>query len=109
MCARCTLLRLSPGLADRTSALALESEEGAAESAQVNVPTPPVAPKQIGVLGWGGELGARPPPRLQERAVGPKTPPPAAPVSFVRQQQEIQANGGRPPAISQMRQQRGGN
>jgi len=38
-----------------------------------------------------------------------KTPPPAAPVSFVRQQQEIQANGGRPPAISQMRQPRGGN
>jgi len=38
-----------------------------------------------------------------------KTPPPAAPVSFLRQQQEIQANGGRPPAISQMRQSRVGN
>jgi len=79
------------------------------ETAQVNVTTPTVAPEQRSVLGSGGAATARPPARLQERAVVAKTPPPAAPVSFVRQQQEIQANGGRPPAISQMRQQRGGN
>src|SRR6266446_6361340 len=79
------------------------------ETAQVNVTTPTVAPEQRSVLGSGGAATARPPARLQDRAVVPKTPPPAAPVSFVRQQQEIQANGGRPPAISQMRQPRGGN
>src|SRR6266446_402660 len=80
-----------------------------AETAQVNATTPTVAPEQRSVLGSGGAATARPPARLQERAVVAKTPPPAAPVSFVRQQQEIQANGGRPPAISQMRQPRGGN
>src|SRR5467141_718526 len=79
------------------------------ETAQVNAATPSVAPEQRSVLGSGGAATARPPARLQERAVVAKTPPPAAPVSFVRQQQEIQANGGRPPAISQMRQPRGGN
>src|SRR5713226_6589840 len=73
------------------------------ESAQVNPTTPTVAPQQRSVLGAGAAATARPPARLQERAVVAKTPPPAAPVSFVRQQQEIQANGGRPPAISQMR------
>src|SRR5882672_9851427 len=78
------------------------------ETAQVNVTTPTVAPEQRSVLGSGGAATARPPARLQERAVVAKTPPPAAPVSFVRQQQEIQANGGRPPAISQMREPRAG-
>src|SRR6266404_3378221 len=79
------------------------------ETAQVNVTTPTVAPEQRSVLGSGGAATARPPARLQERAVVAKTPPPAAPVSFVRQQQEIQANGGRPAAIAQLRQPRGGN
>jgi len=79
------------------------------ETAQVNVTTPTVAPEQRSVLGSGAAARVRPPARLQERAVVAKTPPPAAPVSFVKQQQEIQANGGRPPAISQMRQPRAGN
>ena len=79
------------------------------ETAQVNVTTPTVAPEQRSVLGSGVAARVRPPVRLQERAVVAKTPPPAAPVSFVKQQQEIQANGGRPPAISQMRQPRAGN
>src|SRR6267142_707022 len=79
------------------------------ETAQVNATTPTVAPEQRSVLGSGAETRVRPPARLQERAVVAKTPPPAAPVSFVRQQQEIQANGGRPPAISQMREPRAGN
>jgi uncharacterized protein DUF6600 len=74
------------------------------ETAQANATTPTVAPEQRSVLGSGAAARVRPPARLQERAVVAKTPPPAAPVSFVRQQQEIQANGGRPPAISQMRQ-----
>jgi len=73
------------------------------ETARVNPTTPMVAPQQRSVLGAGATGAARPPERLQERSVVAKTPPPLAPVSFVKQQQEIQANGGRPPAVSQMR------
>src|SRR6266852_2538146 len=73
------------------------------ESAQVNPTTPTVAPQQRSVLGAGATGAARPPERLQERPVVAKTPPPPAPVSFVKQQQEIRANGGVPPAVSQMR------
>jgi hypothetical protein len=79
------------------------------ETAQVSATTPTVAPDRRSVLGSGGAPATRPPAQLQERAVVAKTPPPPAPVPFVKQQQEIQANGGRPPAISQMRQLRGGN
>ena len=74
------------------------------ESAQVNPTTPTVAPQQRSVLGAGAGGAARPPSRFQERSVVAKTPPPPAPASFVKQQQAIQANGGRPPAVSQMRQ-----
>jgi hypothetical protein len=74
------------------------------ESAQVSATTPTVAPQQRSVLGAGAAGAARPPERLQQREVVAKTPPPPAPVSFVKQQQEIRANGGRPPAVSQMRQ-----
>src|ERR1700686_4298975 len=74
------------------------------ESAQVNATTPTVAPQQRSVLGAGAGGAARPPSRFQERSVVAKTPPPPAPVSFVEQQQAIRANGGRPPAVSQMRQ-----
>src|SRR5712692_4612290 len=74
------------------------------ESARVNPTTPTVAPQQRSVLGAGAERTARPPARFEGRSVVAKTAPPPAPVSFVKQQQEIQANGGRPPAVSQMRQ-----
>jgi hypothetical protein len=74
------------------------------ESAQVSATTPTVAPQQRSVLGAGAAGAARPPEKLQQREVVAKTPPPPAPVSFVKQQQEIRANGGRPPAVSQMRQ-----
>src|SRR6266851_6330505 len=63
-----------------------------------------VAPQQRSVLGAGAERAAQPPARFEGRSVVAKTAPPPAPVSFVKQQQEIQANGGRPPAVSQMRQ-----
>jgi hypothetical protein len=79
------------------------------ESAQVNATTPTVAPQQRSVLGSGAATTARPPARLLDRATVAKTPPPPGPVSFVKQQQEIQANGGRPPAVSQMRQAQTGN
>ncbi|PYU87397.1 MAG: hypothetical protein DMG51_02355 [Acidobacteria bacterium] len=73
-------------------------------SAQVRPTTPTVAPQQRSVLGAGAAGAARPPARFQERPVVARTPPPPAPVSFVKQQQAIQANGGLPPAVSQMRQ-----
>src|SRR5712692_1693114 len=73
------------------------------ESANVNPTTPTVAPQQRSVIGSGAPVVSRPPARFQERSVVAKTPPPPAPVSFVKQQQEIQANGGRPVGVSQMR------
>ncbi len=73
-------------------------------SAQVRPTTPTVAPQQRSVLGAGAAGAARPPARFQERPVVARTAPPPTPVSFVKQQQAIQANGGLPPAVSQMRQ-----
>ncbi|OLD83015.1 MAG: hypothetical protein AUF67_02160 [Acidobacteria bacterium 13_1_20CM_58_21] len=73
-------------------------------SAQVRPTTPTVAPQQRSVLGAGAAGAVRPPARFQERPVVARTAPPPAPVSFVKQQQSIQANGGLPPAVSQMRQ-----
>ena len=76
------------------------------ETAQVNPTTPTVAPQQRSVIGAGAPVSARPPARFEERPVVAKTAPPPAPVSFAKQQQEIQANGGRPPAVSEMRRAR---
>jgi hypothetical protein len=73
-------------------------------TAAVNVTTPAVAPSRQAVLGSGESARVRPPAALQARAVVAKTAPPAPPVAFARQQQAIQANGGRPLAISQVRQ-----
>src|SRR5438309_1821924 len=73
------------------------------ESAQVNPPTPPVAPQQRSVLGAGVEARVRPPASAMSRPVVARTAPPPTPVSFTKQQQVIQANGGMPPAVSQMR------
>ncbi len=73
-------------------------------SAPVAPLTPTVAPQQRSVLGAGADARVRPPAALQGRAVVAKTPPPPAPVSFAKQQQAIQANGGRPPALSHVRQ-----
>jgi hypothetical protein len=73
-------------------------------SAPVNAFTPPVAPAKQAVLGTGAIAVARPPVAVQARAVVAKVPPPPPPVAFARQQQAIQANGGRPLAVSQVRQ-----
>ena len=73
-------------------------------SAPVAVNGPAVAPSKQAVLGSGAAAAARPPAALQARAVVAKTAPPPAPVPFVKQQQAIQANGGKPLAISQTRQ-----
>jgi hypothetical protein len=73
-------------------------------TAQVVATTPTVAPSKQAVLGAGAAARVRPPAVIQTRAVVAKaTPPPPAP-SFVKQQQAIQANGGKPLAISQMHQ-----
>jgi hypothetical protein len=73
-------------------------------SAPVAPMTPAVAPQQRSVLGAGAQVRAVPPAALANRAVVAKQAPPPPPAPFVKQQQIIQANGGRPPAISQIRQ-----
>jgi hypothetical protein len=73
-------------------------------TASVSTFTPPVAPAKQAVLGAGVQATVRPPAAIQARAVVAKVPPPPPPVSFAKQQQAIQANGGRPLAISQVRQ-----
>jgi hypothetical protein len=73
-------------------------------SAPVNAFTPPVAPAKQAVLGGAAVAVVKPPVAVQTRAVVAKVPPPPPPVAFARQQQAIQANGGRPLAVSQVRQ-----
>src|SRR5215469_5519968 len=73
-------------------------------TAQVSSFTPAVAPAKQAVLGTGGSAAAKPPVVVQSRAVVAKEPPPPPPVPFARQQQAIQANGGRPIGITQERQ-----
>ena len=73
-------------------------------SAPVNAFTPPVAPERRAVLGSGNSNASHPPAAVQNRTVVAKTQPPAPPVSFAKQQQAIQANGGHPLALTQTRQ-----
>ena len=70
----------------------------ATASAPVAVP-----PKQA-VLGAGEPAKVRPPVAMETRAVVAKTAPPPPPASFERQSQLIKANGGRPVAISEIRE-----
>jgi hypothetical protein len=103
-----------PGAVTATNARAFTSAQPVARNvvevnqrevaaAPVVAMTPSVAPNRQAVLGTGAIAAAHPPAALQDRAVVAKTPPPPPPVSFVRQQQAIQENGGRPLAISQER------
>ena len=73
-------------------------------TARVVATTPTVAPSRQAVLGAGVSVKARPPIIMENRAVVAKVTPPPPPPSFARQQQAIQANGGRPLAVSQIRQ-----
>ena len=75
-----------------------------AASAPVVATTPAVAPSRQAVLGAGASATVHPPAALQTRAVVAQTTPPPPPPSFAKQQQAIQANGGRPLAISETRQ-----
>jgi hypothetical protein len=67
---------------------------------------PAVVPQQRSVLGAGTATNVRPAGNaaFNNRAVVAKTAPPPAPVSFARQQQAIQANGGRPIGVNEVRQ-----
>src|SRR5215469_15834721 len=83
---------------------AIRVNEREVATAQVSSFTPAVAPAKQAVLGTGGSAAAKPPVVVQSRAVVAKEPPPPPPVPFARQQQAIQANGGRPIGITQERQ-----
>ena len=73
-------------------------------SAGVAPTGPSVVPQQRSVLGAGGEARVRPTTQFSARPVVAKTAPPPPPVPFTRQQQAIQANGGRPISVAQQRQ-----
>jgi hypothetical protein len=72
-------------------------------SAPVAPIAPAVAPEQRSVLGAGAAARVRPPAPILSRPVVAKVAPPPPPVSFVKQQEMVRDNGGRPPAISEMR------
>src|SRR5215469_1773876 len=63
-----------------------------------------VAPQQRSVLGASAAARVAPPPAVAARPVVAKVAPPPPPVSFAKQQEMVRENGGRPPAISQIRQ-----
>jgi hypothetical protein len=65
---------------------------------------PAVAPERQSVLGAGRAAPVRPPERIVTRQVVARTAPPPPPPRFETQQRLIRENGGRPPAISQVRQ-----
>lgn len=73
-------------------------------TAPVAVGAPAVPPSRQAVLGSGVAARVTPPAALQNRTIVAKTAPPPPPPSFAKQQAAIEANGGRPIAISQMRQ-----
>jgi hypothetical protein len=70
--------------------------------ASVNVTTPAIAPPRQAVLGAGATAAAKPPARLENRTIVAKNAPPPPPPSFEKQRQAIQANGGKPLAISEV-------
>ena len=73
-------------------------------SAPVVAATPPMPPTRQSVEGAGRPAAARPPAPVVTREVVAKTAPPPPPAKFERQQAAIQQNGGRPLAVSQVRQ-----
>jgi len=90
--------------AQSVSRNAVQVNQREVASAPVNSFTPSVAPSRQAVLGAGAAASVKPPVAVQDREVVAKVTPPPPPVPFARQQQAIQANGGRPIAISQARQ-----
>jgi hypothetical protein len=66
-------------------------------------PVTNVAPQQRSFTGTVGPARARPPASVSARQVVAKATPPPPPAPVARQMQAVQANGGRPPAVSQVR------
>jgi Family of unknown function (DUF6600)/FecR protein len=62
-----------------------------------------VAPQQRSFSGATGPARARPPANAVTRAVVAKSTPPPPPATAAKQVQAVQANGGRPPAVSRIR------
>jgi hypothetical protein len=73
-------------------------------TAQVSPMTPAVAPQQRSFLGSSQQARVRPPANVVARQVVAKTAPPPPAPTVDRQLQQVQANGGRPVAASQNRQ-----
>ena len=74
-------------------------------SAPVAPVAPAVAPEQRSVVGAGAAARVRPPAPVLSRPVVAKMAPPPPPVTFAKQQEIVRENGGRPPAISEMRRE----
>jgi len=73
-------------------------------TAQASPMTPGVAPQQRSFLGASQQARVRPPANIVARPVVAKTAPPPPVATVDRQLQQVQDNGGRPPAVSQIRQ-----
>ena len=84
------------------NAVAVNAREVA--SAPVLLTTPPTVPQRESVLGGRPTAHVKPPAAIQARAIVAKTPPPPRPPSFTQRQAAIQANGGRPLSVAQVRQ-----
>src|SRR6266567_2624350 len=63
-----------------------------------------VAPQQRSFAGATGPARARPPANVVARPVVAKATPPPPPASAAKHVQAVQANGGRPPAVSRIRE-----
>jgi FecR protein len=83
---------------------AVRADERQMASAQVAVRAPAMAPERQAFVGAERAASARPPERIENRAVVARTAPPPPPASVERQQVAIRQNGGQPLAISQARQ-----
>jgi len=75
-------------------------------AAPVRIAAPPVAPVKAAVLGNAAPAPAKPPEAVVNRTVVAKAAPPPPPVPFVQQQKAIEANGGKPLPVSEIRQMR---
>jgi hypothetical protein len=75
-------------------------------AAPVRIAAPPVAPVKGAVLGNAAPAPAKPPEAVVNRTVVAKAAPPPPPVPFVQQQKAIEANGGKPLPVSEIRQMR---
>src|SRR5215467_8730915 len=73
-------------------------------SAQVSPLTPAVIPQQRSVVGAAAPARVHPPAQAIARPVVAKTPPPPPVAPVNRQLQQVQANGGRPVAASEIRE-----